>query len=69
MKSSSESMVPVEAVVKGVGGAAVGVESRLAEAVGFFLVGWESSGTDEDIFASAALRFRVRGGILPVWER
>lgn len=51
----------VDAVVNGVKGAA----SRPAEAL-IFLVGWVSSLFVEDIVASAAFRFRVRGGMVPV---
>jgi hypothetical protein len=58
--SSSESM-PFDAVVNGVNGAA----SRLAEARSF-LLGWVSSVEVEDIVASAAFRFRVVGGMVPV---
>jgi len=53
----------VEAEVKGVKGAA----SRPAEALIFFL-GWESSLRVEDIVASAAFRFRVRGGMVPAYR-
>lgn len=60
MYSSSES-IGVDAVVKGVRGAA----SRPAEALSFFL-GWESSLMVEDIVASAAFRFRVMGGMVPI---
>jgi hypothetical protein len=62
MYSSSESIV-VDAVVNGVRGAA----SRPAEALSFFL-GWESSLVTEEIVASAAFRFRVRGGMVPVYS-
>lgn len=52
MKSSSESM-PLDAVVTGVGGATSGpAEARI------LLLGW-------DIDASAAFRFRVKGGMVP----
>jgi len=57
MKSSSES-IPFEAVVTGVGGAASGpAEARI------LLLGRVES---EDIVASAAFRFRVTGGMMPV---
>jgi len=63
MYSSSESIV-VDAVVNGVRGAASGP----TEALSFFL-GWESSGVAEDIVASAAFRFRVVGGMVPVYTQ
>jgi hypothetical protein len=63
MYSSSESIV-VDAVVNGVRGAA----SMPAEALSFFL-GWVSSVVVEDIVASAAFRFRVVGGMVPVYTQ
>lgn len=57
MKSSSESIAPVEAVVSGVGGAVSGpAEARILL---FAAV------VSEDIVASAAFRFRVVGGMVP----
>lgn len=53
--------MPFDVVVNGVKGAA----SRPAEAMSF-LFGWESSLGVEDIVASAAFRFLVVGGMVPV---
>lgn len=58
-KSSSVSMAPLETVVTGV----VGSVSRPAEAR-ILLLG---AVTAEDIVASAAFRFRVVGGMVPVY--
>jgi hypothetical protein len=59
MKSSSESMAPLEAVVRGVGGAVAGpAEARI------LLFGAVAA---EDIVASAAFRLRVVGGMVPAY--
>lgn len=59
MNSSSVSMPPLEAVVTGVGGAVSGpAEARI------LLFG---AAAVEDIVASAALRLRVGGGIVPAY--
>ena len=58
IKSSSES-IPLDALVRGVGGAASGP----AEAM-ILLLG---RAVDKDIVASAAFRLRVMGGMVPVY--
>ena len=60
MKSSSES-IPFDAVVSGVGGAASGPAEAIILLLGRTMV--------EDTVASAAFRFRVVGGMVPIFQK